>query len=100
MDEINEFLSAASQFLNVFKQAKDLLPDSKEKIDATEALRKAESSFRVAEAKLAQSMGFELCQCSWPPSIMVFKHELDEYHCNECGNAITRSRLHRERQRR
>ena len=100
MDEIRVFLAAAGQFLSVFKKAKDLLPDSKEKDDATKALETAESSFKVAEAQLAQSMGFELCQCSWPPNIMLYRHELDEHHCSECGNAKTRIQLRRERQSR
>lgn len=100
MDEIKECLTAAAQFLSIFKQARDLLPESKEKDKASEALIKAESSFKAAEAQLAQSMGFELCQCAWPPNIMVFKHEFDEYYCNECGNAITRIGLRRERKHR
>lgn len=100
MDEVSEFLADAGQFLSVFKQAKDLLPESKEKDEAAQALETAESSFKVAEAQLAQSMGFELCQCSWPPHIMLYRQELDEYHCSECGNAKTRLQPRRERQSR
>ncbi len=100
MDEIKVYFSAASQVLSIFKQAKDLLPESKEKDEASKALVKAESSFKAAEAQFAQSMGFELCQCAWPPNIMILKHEHDEYQCKECGNAITRIRLRRERKHR
>lgn len=100
MDEMRVFLATAGQLLSVFKQAKDILPDSKEKDDATQALETAESSLKITEVKLAQSLGYELCQCSWPPKIMLYKHKLDEYHCEECGNAKTRIQIGRERQSR
>ena len=99
MDELNQFLSSIGQVLSLLKKGKDLLPDGKEKEDTEQALMEAEASLKVAEAKLAQSMGFELCQCSWPPNIMLFKHQHDEYRCSACGNAITRVQLRRERDR-
>jgi len=41
MDEFKEYFSAAAQCLAIFKQAKDLLPESKEKDDASVALNKS-----------------------------------------------------------
>lgn len=52
------------------QDAKDLLP--KEKADVVNAaLATAESSSAIAQAEVAKALGYELCKCSYPPTIML-----------------------------
>jgi hypothetical protein len=55
--------------LGLVKDAKDLLPKHQQKV-VDETLQKADQASRIAEAKLAQDLGYQLCQCTWPPRIM------------------------------
>lgn len=63
--------SLLDQSLGLMKKARDVMPDSKEKRDLTKKLAEVEAAYRVAEAKAAKELGYELCQCTWPPQIMT-----------------------------
>lgn len=70
--------------ITLIKQVKDLLPQSPQRDVAEKAIEDAEKAFRIAEAKAAQGLGYELCQCTWPPQIML-KSPNDKAKCPKCG---------------
>jgi|JTFP01.1.fsa_nt_gb hypothetical protein len=85
---IKEAFETFSTAISVLRSAKDLLPDSKEKKEAEEAVEKAASTARLAESQAAQVLGYPLCRCSWPPTIMVAKIQggrQSVYHCATCN---------------
>jgi hypothetical protein len=62
----------------------------------TAALDKAEDAAKVAEAKLAQALGYELCKCQFPPVVMLtvgytmiafarYQEGDPVYECPKCG---------------
>jgi hypothetical protein len=62
----------------------------------TAALDQAEAAAKVAEAEIAKALGYELCKCQFPPTIMLTvgywgiphgrHHEGDPvYECPKCG---------------
>lgn len=57
--------------LGVFKDARDLLPEGPKRDAVTEGLEKAERATQLAEAQIAQALGYTLCKCSFPPRIML-----------------------------
>jgi hypothetical protein len=58
--------------LGMLKDAKDLLPaDDQRQAAISQALVTAESSSRIAEAEIAKALGYELCKCDFPPTIML-----------------------------
>jgi|ERR1700733_710609 hypothetical protein len=79
--------------IGLVKDTKELLP--KEKADVVNAaLATAESSSRIAEAEVAKALGFELCKCNFPPTIMLTVGEHNGrtnlgtgpvYECPRCG---------------
>ena len=77
--------------INLFNSAKELLPDSSEKTAAENVMTEAINSAKVAEAKLAQSLGFHLCPKHWPPVVLtatrVTKNH-DTYECTTCGTTF------------
>ena len=40
---------------------------------------------KLKTAKTAKELGQPLCQCKFPPTPMVYKHEENIYICNKCG---------------
>jgi hypothetical protein len=81
--------------MGLLKDAKDLLPPGDQRQEAiSQALVTAESSARIAEAEVAKALGYELCKCEFPPTIMltVGKHNGRTklgigpvFECPKCG---------------
>jgi hypothetical protein len=81
--------------IGLVKDTKELLPKNDTTAVITAALVTAESSSRIAEAEVAKALGFELCKCSFPPSIMLTVGEHNGrsklgtgpvYECPRCGS--------------
>jgi hypothetical protein len=63
----------------------------------TQALATASSSTAIAEAEISKGLGYQLCKCDFPPTIMktvgYFSRTLDDQHkdgdpvfeCPKCG---------------
>lgn len=75
--------SLLDQSLGLLKKARDVMPESKEKKDLTKQLAEVEAAYRVAEARAAQELGYELCKCSWPPQIMLLASD-GRAECSKC----------------
>ena len=71
------------------KATVDLMPVSTERNSAEEKLDEAAENLAFAEAELAKALGYKLCQCTFPPQIMLSKgrHERGDevFRCNKCG---------------
>ena len=53
-------------------------------------IEKAEKALRASEAELAKALGYKLCQCTFPPQIMLSKgHHAEQgmeiFKCEKCG---------------
>jgi len=90
VEEISLLLGAAKSLLGIAKDAKDLIPDSNDKDGIEKAISTAERELAIAEAATAKSLGYAICQCSWPPKIMLFKGN-HVFQCDQCGHKIDKS---------
>lgn len=61
---------AIRNLLGVFKDAKDLLPIDKQEAAAL-AIETSAKQIAIAEAEVARALGYELCHCEFPPTIML-----------------------------
>ena len=65
------------------------LPKSdKKKEEAGLALERAEAALKRSDAALAQTLGYQLRQCTFPPQIMLWNEELQQTACPNCGRKI------------
>jgi len=79
--------------MGLLKDAKELLPPGdRREVAITQALAVAESSSKIAEAEVAKALGYELCKCEFPPTIMLTVGEHvgrpktgPVYECSKCG---------------
>jgi hypothetical protein len=85
--------------LGAVKDAKELLPKHQQTV-VDETLIKAALVAAAAEAQLAQGLGYQLCQCSWPPQIMrrtstgevlsrAQQVRWEEWMCLSCHQSLT-----------
>jgi hypothetical protein len=56
--------------VRVVKDIKGVLPASQQEA-VSRSLDEADNAARIAEAEIARSMGYRLCQCTFPPQIML-----------------------------
>jgi hypothetical protein len=85
---LKEGITAAYTAVKTIKGVKEMLPDSAEKKEISESLDTALEQLKIAEAKVAQELGFELCDRHFPPGIMI-QASKNEYRCRDCGEGYT-----------
>lgn len=72
-DALRTGLEMVKTAIGIAKDAKDLLPDSAQKTTLTSSLSAAERTTAIAEAQIAKGLGYHLCQCTFPPQVMLSK---------------------------
>ena len=55
----------------LLREAKDVLPDGPNRTSLEQTLEQADKNSKLAEAQIAQALGHRLCQCTFPPQIML-----------------------------
>jgi hypothetical protein len=81
--------------MGLLKDAKELLPPGDQReVAITQALATAESTSQIAQAEIAKALGYELCKCEFPPTIMLTigaithpaaKKKGPVFECPKCG---------------
>ena len=91
-DAIKIGLSLFRDAIGLAKDVKSSLPDGEKKRTIEESLEKAEQSAKLAEAQVAQALGYSLCKCTFPPQIMLSQGmrptaylEAECLKCPKCG---------------
>jgi hypothetical protein len=85
IEAVQAAFAALRNCLVALKTAKELLPKGKNKQKVTEDIEKAEKNIAIAEAQIAKEFGYRLCQCTFPPQIMLFTGASNRYKCPTCG---------------
>lgn len=86
-DSLKAGLDLASSALGIIRQAREALPDSAEKIRAGNEINAAERQLALAESQIADSLGYVLCQCTFPPQIMLYVKARGACVCPLCDAA-------------
>lgn len=86
-------IDAVRGVIGLFRDAKELLPEEK-KAAATLAIENSEKQITIAEAQMAQALGYQLCKCEFPPVIMLAVGTIEDhqtrtnkpvFECPSCG---------------
>lgn len=83
-DTFQNGVEATKGAINILKGVKDLIPEGKDKEEATKQIQEAERILKLADAKVAQELGYSLCKCTFPPQIMIENQE-GKSVCPSCG---------------
>ena len=90
-NEIGIYLRAGGHALDLFKKLRDMWPaKSQERVQIEAKIVEAEDALKLSEANLAKALGYNLCQCTFPPKIMLSKgrhptHDNEIFKCDGCG---------------
>ena len=84
---VSGYVHTSKEILDLFKIAYSLLPNSPKRDEIEKRIDAASESLKRADAALAQKLGYNTCQCIFPPSLMLWKEKQSDYVCQniECG---------------
>ncbi len=91
MSEVLLYLQAGKELLDILKTLGGLLPKGQKHDELQRRLVDADKALRASEVQLAKALGYHLCQCTFPPQIMLSKgyhpvHGRDElFVCPTCN---------------
>ena len=91
MESVKMGLSLFSEAIGLVRNVQDTLPDSEEKESIVKSLAEADKAVKLAEAQIANALGYQLCKCTFPPQIMLsqgyketnYSHK-EEFVCPKC----------------
>jgi hypothetical protein len=90
MSDVESYIQASKGVLDIAKTMIGMLPKGQQHDDAEVRLEQAHKALRAAEVQLAKSLGYHLCQCTFPPQIMLSKgrhpeHNEEIFTCGNCN---------------
>jgi hypothetical protein len=85
--EIQGWLGAAKDTMSLLKSAAAVLPKGERRAEIESKITAAEDALRRSDVKLARELGLKLCDCTFPPQIMLWKEAQKAHVCPnaECG---------------
>ena len=94
LEAFTKGLTALKGAIDLLKSAKESLPAGDQKTSIEQKIVEAEHILQLANAEMGQSLGFQLCQCTWPPQIMVSagyseEAQVEQLKCPHCGKVLS-----------
>ena len=88
--DLAQYIHFGKETLDLLKAAVGLLPKSAKRAEVEQKITAAEDALKRADAALAQKLGFQLCKCTYPPQIMLWREREKVTKCPnpECGRTI------------
>lgn len=89
--ELTAFAELSKRLISLVKEVSDALPDGARRENIERELKLAERELALAEASTARELGYELCQCTFPPQIMLFTGKGRTFKCPNCKHEVDKS---------
>lgn len=94
MESVRIGVSLLGESIGLIKKTQELLPDSPDKELIGRSLAEADKASKLAESQIALALGYNLCQCTFPPQIMLSqgykeqqRHHEEEFVCPSCNKS-------------
>lgn len=87
ISDVKNWIDAASGTVGLLRAAAKLLPKGEKRDEIEARISAAEEALKRSDAKLAKELGMNLCDCTFPPQIMLWKEAEKSHVCPNlaCG---------------
>ena len=87
---VADYIRLSKDALDLARSGWALLPKSEKRDEAEKRFHAAEEALKRSDAALAEKLGYSLCQCTFPPQIMLWHEKERVTRCPraECGRTI------------
>jgi hypothetical protein len=88
--DITDFVRLGRESLDLIRAAIPLIPKGKQRDELENKLSAAQEALNRSDARLAKELGLHLCDCTFPPQIMLWRENEHSHICprRECGRKI------------
>ncbi len=85
--EVKGWVDVARGTVDLLRSAAAALPNGDEKTVVEAKIPEAENALKRSDAKLARELGLKLCDCTFPPNVMLWKETERAHVCpnEQCG---------------
>ena len=89
LQDVSDIFRISKDALEFMKNAAAFLPKGETRDEAERKIQAAEEALHRADAKLAKDLDYKLCQCTFPPQIMLSTgrhpvHDKEIFECPRC----------------
>jgi len=97
--DIQGWVAATKGALELVKSAWAMLPKGEKRDEIEAKIRGAEEALAKSDTKLAKELGMRLCDCSFPPQIMLWKEAEQAHVCPNpsCGRKSGKGSINRQK---
>jgi len=94
LEAFTKGLTILKEAINFVHSANDQLPAGEPQKAIQQKVEEAERLIQVGHATVGESLGFQLCHCTWPPQVMGSSGYSEETHveqftCPNCGKSVS-----------
>jgi predicted RNA-binding Zn-ribbon protein involved in translation (DUF1610 family) len=96
LEAFTKGLTTLKEAIALVHSANDQLPAGKPRSAIQQKIEEAERAIQLGHATMGQSLGFQLCHCTWPPQVMTssdYSEEtrVEQFTCPNCGKTLSLS---------
>lgn len=94
LEAFTKGLKTLKEAIALVHAANDQLPAGGPRKAIQEKISEAERAIQSGHASMGQSLGFQLCHCTWPPQVMTssdYSEEtrVEQFTCPNCGKTLS-----------
>ena len=92
MTDLKDYVAVSKDALDLLKAAYGALPKGSQRDEIEKKVEVAAALLARSDAKLAKDLGYKMCQCTFPPQVMLWREAEKAWICqNEnCGAKVQR----------
>ncbi len=96
LEAFTKGLTTLKEAIVLVHSANDQLPAGEPRKAIQQKIEDAERTIQVGHAAMGQSLGFQLCHCTWPSQVMATSHysnetKVEQFTCPKCGKTLSLS---------
>jgi hypothetical protein len=94
LEAFTKGMTTLKEAIALVHSANDQLPAGEARTAIQQKIAEAERTIQVGHAAMGQSLGFQLCHCTWPPQVMASSQysketKVEQFTCPNCGKTLS-----------
>jgi predicted RNA-binding Zn-ribbon protein involved in translation (DUF1610 family) len=94
LEAFTKGLTLLKEAIGLVHSANDQLPAGESQKAIQQKVEEAERLIQVGHATVGESLGFQLCHCTWPPQVMASsgyseETQVEQFTCPNCGKSVS-----------
>lgn len=94
LEAFTKGLTTLKEAIALVHSANKQLPAGEPRTAIQQKIEEAERAIQLGHAAMGQSLGFQLCHCTWPPQVMASTNysedtKIEQFTCPNCKKTLS-----------